>query len=132
MPFGFIAAAASVFSLAGSRKARKGQERTNEAIRKANVLRNKQSKRQFLKNFRQAQANVYSQAIAAGVGLDSSAFQGTRSSQSAQAGTAIREFREFDKLGAEQTSGMNQAALGQFQAGAWGAVANFAASFIPK
>ena len=128
--FGFISAAASVFSIFGGRKAAKGQERSNEAIRKANVLKNKQSKRQFLKNFRQAQANVYSQAIAAGVGLDSSAFQGTRSSQSAQAGTAIREFREFDKLGAEQTSGMNQAALGQFQAGAWGQVSSFLQGFI--
>lgn len=128
--FGFIAAAASIFSIGGARKAAKGQERTNEAIRKANILKNKQSKRQFMKNFRQAQANTYSQAIAAGVGLESSAFQGTRSSQSAQASTAIREFKEFDKLGAEQTAGMNQTSLGQFQAGAWGQVSSFLQGFI--
>jgi hypothetical protein len=112
------------------RDAAKAQRRANDTQRAINRLQNKQNKRQFLRQYRQAQANALQAAVAANVGLESSAFQGMLQSRQAQAGTAVREFNEMDRLGGIQASAMDAQSKAQFQAGVAGAVGSFARSFI--
>lgn len=125
-----VSAASAYKSHKAGKKAAKAQKKANEAQRKINKLKNFQAKRQFLRNFRQAQANVLSSAIASGVGIESSAFVGTQESQKQQANIAVKEFARMDELGGEQTMAMNQQARATSQAQTWGAVSSFASSFI--
>ena len=116
-------------SIDQSKKASKAQKKANTAQRSINQLQNKQNKRQFLRAFRQAQAQALQNAVTAGVGLESSAFQGTVASQATQAEVAVKEFKEADRLGAVQTSALNQAASAQFKAQVGSSVASFASQF---
>jgi predicted DsbA family dithiol-disulfide isomerase len=125
-----VTAASAGASYAQSRKAAKASKKANAAQRKINRLKNKQSKRQFLRNFRQAQASTLMESVAAGVGLESSRFQGTLSSQQAQAEQAVREMNQMDTLGGEVTRFENKATSAGVRAGGFGAVSNIAASFI--
>jgi len=112
------------------KKSSKAQAAANEAQRKINRLKNKQAKRQYLRQFRQAQADVYTAAVAANVGLESSAFQAIRSSHMAQRDTALREFKAFDALGGEQSAAMTRASNAAFRAQTYGTIAGFASGFI--
>lgn len=125
-----VAAVGAYKSHKAGKKASKAQQAANEAQRKINKLKNFQAKRQFLRNFRQAQANVLTSAIAAGVGIESSAFQGTAQSQLSQRGTALADFAKMDELGGEQTAAMNAQSRATAKAQTWGAVSSFASSFI--
>lgn len=125
-----VAGVGAYESRKAAKKSSRAQQDANEAQRKINQLKNKQAKRQFLRNFRQAQANVLSAAIAAGVGLDSSAFQGTLQSERSQKNVALREFAQMDEFGGEMTNAMNATSRYNARAATWGAVSNFASSFI--
>jgi len=125
-----IAGGSAVAGAAAGKKSSRAKRRANDAQRRINKLRNKQAKREFLQNFRQAQADAYSTAIAAGIGLESSALQGRLASQRAQADTSVAEFNRMDVLGAEITRNENKAARYDSQAQTWGAVASVASSFI--
>jgi predicted DsbA family dithiol-disulfide isomerase len=125
-----VAAVGAVAGAKQAKKATKAGKRANEAQRKANQLKNKQAKRQFLRNFRQAQASTIISSVMAGVGLESSAFQGTLASEKSQARLAVREFAEADKLGAEFTQAQNQQASAAGRAQTFGAISSFASSFV--
>lgn len=107
-------------------KAKKG----NKAVRAQNRLKNKQAKRAFLKNFRQAQATTLMESVASGAGLGSSRFQGTLASQKSQAFQAVDEFNEMDRLGGQVTKFQNQAQNDQLKAAGFGAVSSIALSFV--
>ena len=130
----FIALGVSLLGMAGStsqaRKGSKAQKAANEAQRKINKLKNKQAKREFLRNFRQTQAIALSSAIGQGVGLESSGVQGTLASEKTQAKLALNEFNEFDKLGAEAAAAQNRAASASFKSGVYGQVSSFASQFV--
>ena len=121
-----LGAASSAYS---GRKARKAQKRANNAQRKVNRLRNFQAKRSFLRQVRQVQADNLSASIAAGIGLESSRTQGTRSSTEAQMRGSVTEFNVMDKLGDYQTAQLNRASRYQFQSGVYGQISNFALNF---
>lgn len=125
-----VAAGSAYMSHKAGKKSSKAQQKANEAQRKINKLKNKQAKRAYLRNFRQAQADTYTSAIAAGVGIDSSAFQGARVSHESQRALALKEFGKMDELGGEMTAAMNSAARNTARAQTWGAVSSFAQSFI--
>lgn len=125
-----VTAAGTYMSHKNAKKGSKAQARANEAQRKINKLKNAQSKRSFLRAFRQQQADVISAAVAAGVGIDSSAVSGTRQSMEMQRRLAVKEFGKMDELGGEQTAAMNQASKYSYRAQTWGQVASFASSFI--
>ena len=125
-----VVVASTAYSISQGKKASKAQKQSNEAQRRINELRNKQNKRAFLRQFRQAQADALQSAVAAGVGLESSAFQGTRASQATQAETAVKEFKRMDELGAEQTAALNRASNAQFRSQVGSAVASFASQFV--
>ena len=124
-----VAGASTAASVISTRKASKAQRRSNEAQRRINRLKNFQAKRQFLRNFRQAQAQTLVSAIASGVGIESSRTQGTLSGQGSQARSATSEFNFMDELGGEMTSAMNAQSKYQMQSGIYGQIGSFALSF---
>jgi len=124
-----VSAVGAVSSHRAAKKATKQGKKANEAQRKANQLKNKQAKRQFLRNFRQAQAATVISSVAAGVGLDSSAFQGTLSSEKSQARLAVNEFAQADKLGTDFMTAQNKAASASGRAQTFGQISQFALSF---
>lgn len=125
-----VAAGSAYMQHRAGKKATRAQEAANEAQRQINRLRNKQAKRQYLRQFRQAQAAVYTSAVSQGIGLGGSTVQGQRASHQAQRQTALTEFRRMDELGGEMTAAMNAASQAQFQGQTWGAVGSFAQRFI--
>lgn len=125
-----VAAGSAYASHRAAKKGSRAQKRANEAQRKINKLKNAQSKRSFLRAFRQQQANVISAGVAAGVGIDSSAIQGTLNAQQGQRALAVKEFEQMDEFGGEMTAQMNAASRYSARAATWGAVSNFATSFI--
>lgn len=129
-PFLVLAGVSTISSLISGRKSSKAQEAANEAQRDINRLRNKQNKRAFMRQFRQAQAAAIQGAVTAGIGIESSAVQGTLSSQAKQALLADHEFKWMDVYGAEMSSQLSKASNYQFQAGVANLVGNFASSFI--
>ncbi len=131
---GTIAAGVAGLSTAASFKmasdARSHGRKANKAQRAINRLTNRQAKRQFLRNFRQAQAATLVSSVAAGVGLESSRVQGTLSSERSQADTAVREFAEMDRLGGVVTSQRNKQVNDSFGSNIFSSVSNIAQSFI--
>ncbi len=131
---GVIAATAAVGSTAlsinAAKKGSKAQREANAAQEATNRLRNRQAKRQFLRGFRQAQANTIIASVAAGVGIDSSAFQGTLQSEQSQRSTAVREFKEADDLGAEFASARDRATSASFRSNTFSTISNFATQFV--
>lgn len=125
-----VAAAGTAKSISEGKKAKKASKRANEAQRKINRLRNFQSKRAFMRQFRQQQADVVTAGLAQGIGIGSSTIQGQRASGLTQAGTGAVEFQRMDDLGAEMTKQMNKQASAQFAAGVSSSVASFASSFV--
>lgn len=103
------------------RKARRGQQY-------ANRLRNFQAKRQFMRNFKVAQAEALARGIAGGGDPRSSYTQATLASQTAQARTASRDFREFDRIGQQASAYLDSAARAQFGANLLSTAASFAMS----
>ena len=124
-----VAAVSAAASIHQAKKAESAGKKKNRIARKTNQLKNKQAKRAFLRNFRQAQANVLVGNVMAGVGLGSSAFQGTSASEKSQANTAINEFKEFDALGAQFTQQQNKQASAQGSSATFSAISSFAMSF---
>jgi hypothetical protein len=124
-----ISTVSTGISYRNARKQRKAQQSANRTQREINAFQNRQQKRQFLRAFRQAQADSIQTAIAAGVGLDSSAVGGNISSLRSQAGTAVRETAKLDELGGRQFAQINQASKYGFQAQTASSVASFAQSF---
>ena len=127
--FAAISAVSAVAGLAKGRSATKNQKRANATQRKINELKNKQAKRAFLRNFRQAQGIALSSGIGAGVELGSSRTQATLASQSSQANIAIKEFKEFNRLGAEAQTFSDRASSASFASQAFGTVSTFASQF---
>ncbi len=125
-----VAAIGTASSLSAASKARKKGRQANAAQKKLNRKRNAIKKRAFLRQFQQAQAARLAEGISSGVGLESSTTQGALASQATQAATQIKEFKEFDALGAEVAGARQGAADAQSQSGSFGAVASFASSFI--
>ena len=119
-----------------AKKATKAQKKSNRLQRDINRLRNKQAKRDFLRNFRQTQAAQLVGATGAGVDLESSAFQGTLASERTQIQVALGEAAQFDRLGSEITRQSNIAANEQYKSGVAstlsGIALNIATSYIPK
>ena len=113
-----------------AKKATRQGKKANKAQRAINRLKNKQNKRQFLRSFRQAQASTLVAGVAAGVGLESSQFQGTLGSQRMQAEQAVEEFAESERLGTTQMVALNKQSSAQGRAAGFGSVANIASSFI--
>lgn len=132
--FGIAALAVSAIGVGSSIKAAgdasDDASAANATQRKINKLKNAQAKRQFLRKFRQAQANTLSAGIASGAGLESSRVLGTAASQTTQALTGVKEFEELDKLGAQHGSQLQSAADNAFKSAAFGQVASFASSFV--
>jgi len=124
-----IAGASLAKSVHDGRKAKKAARRANEAQRKQNRLKNRQAKRQYLRAFRQQQAAAIAGAVAANVGLESSAFAGQLASVRSQAGTGVREFAEADKLGMEQGAALQSQADARASSAMWGQVASFSSQF---
>ena len=124
-----IAAVASIGGkLIAGNKAKKASKRANAAQRAINKLKNKQAKRAFLRQFRQAQAAALVGGIAAGVDVSSSTIQGVLSSQGTQARTGVSEFAEGERLGDVQTAAINKQASANFASSVFGSVASFAMS----
>ncbi len=114
-------------AIAGS-KAKKASKRANRAQRAINKLKNEQSKRAFLRKFRQAQAAALVSGISSGVTTESSGVQGALASQATQASIAIAEFNQFDDLGAQQTAALSKQASANFAGSVFGSVTAFANS----
>ena len=125
-----VGVGAAGLQYSAGRKAAKNQRRANEATRQINRLRNRQAKRQFLKQFRQAQAATLVEGVAAGIGLGSSRVRGTTDSQSSQAFKAVEEFNEMDRLGGEAVRFNNAALARNVQASGFGALSRVAQNFI--
>ena len=125
-----ISAASAIKSAQEGRKAAKAQRGANEAQRKINRLRNKQAKRQFLQNFRQAQAAAIVGAVGAGVSVESSGAQGMLASQQTQARVSTNEFNIMDQLGETMAAYQNAYSKRAANAQTWGAVSSFASQFI--
>ncbi len=124
-----IAAVASIGGkLIAGRKAKKAGKRANAAQRAMNKLKNKQNKRAFLRQFRQAQAAALVGGVAAGVDIESSGIQGTLASQKTQARVGVAEFAESERLGDVQAAAINKQASANFAASVFGSVASFAMS----
>ena len=111
------------------KKAKKAGRAANESQKQANRIRNYQKKRQFLRNFRQEQANAYSEGIGSGVEIRSSAVQGRRGSQRSQATTAARETARLDELGLEVADFQQSQADSNFRAQRASAIGSFALQF---
>jgi len=128
----FAAAFAVVSKVAGAVSTDKSKEqskRARAAQLKANKLRRMQAKRQFLRDFRQAQASIVSSSVVGGVDVESSRIQQQLGSQRTQAGVAGAEFKEEEALGMEIAAAQNKAARYSAQAANYGAVSQFSAQF---
>lgn len=130
-----LAVVGAIGSARSAKKARKAQEQQNRLQRELNKLKNKQTKRSYMRAFRAQQASAVAAAVASGIGLESSALQGTLASQRRQAGTYADEFLTMDRLGGEITSAMNAQSKYNFQSQIWGQASQIGmqfASFTPK
>lgn len=125
-----VSAVGTVGSIIQAKKGRKKGVAANEAQKKLNRKKNAQAKRAFLRQFQQAQAASLVAGIASGVGLESSIVQGQLASQATQAATAIKEFKEFDVLGAQVGDLRQAAASAASRSQTFGQVASFASQFI--
>lgn len=124
-----VAVAGAAASGAQAKKGVAAQKKGNKARRKAVQLQNMQAKREFLRKFRQAQANTLTSAIAAGVGFESSAIQGTLGSEQSQRTTALQEFSRSNQLGEQALRADNQAGSSASRAGTFGQISGFAMQF---
>lgn len=125
-----VAVGSAVQGQKEARKGKKAQKKANKLQQKINKLKNQQAMRDYLRNFRQAQSNAIINAVAAGVGLDSSAVRGTLQSQISQVGVATQESAQMTKWG-ETISDLNLQAGSQFaKSQQWNQLSSFAASFI--
>lgn len=125
-----VTVATAAYSIHEGKKAKKAAKSSNAAQRRINQLRNKQSKRKFLRQFRQVQAEAIQGAISAGVGIESSLAQGTLASQGSQARIANLEFEKMDELGGEMTAAMDRQASAQFRSQVGSTVSSFASQFM--
>ena len=117
-------------SLSSAKRAKKHDKKANKAQIAINKLKNAQVKRNFLRSFRQAQANNLSTAVASGVDVESSRTQGALSSERTQRDVGLQEFAEFDRLGGVVTNQQQRGADARFDSQVAGQVANFASQFI--
>jgi len=121
---GAVLGAASLFE---GNKARKAQNKARSQQQQSNRIRNLQAKRQFLRNFRVAQAQAIAAPLASGV-QDSSFARATTASQGTQARVATREFNQQDALGEAASANLNAAANASFASGILGTLASAAQS----
>ena len=127
--FAVLSALSTVASISSAQKSKKNQKRANEAQKKINEFRRRQQKRQYLRDYRAAQAVAISSSIVGGVDIESSRVQQTLGSQRTQAGTASREFAMEEKMGADVTAFRNKAASASALSSQFGSLAGFASSF---
>lgn len=130
----WVAAAVSVgSSILGARKAkkaRKARQMANIYQKKQNILTQYQQTRQFMRQFREAQAAQYANALGMGVDIESSAIQGTLASQSTQAMTANKELQQMTNWADTQARYLDQASKYDYQSQLAGVVGNFANQFM--
>ncbi len=124
-----VAGASAVASYRSGRKASKAQSKANDNQREINRLKNQQAQRAFMRQFRQAQADVITGGVFQGIGLEGSTVQGQLVSNTAQMNTARREFAEMNRLGDAMTSNLNRASRYGFQANTFGQIGSLAMSF---
>ena len=130
---GLFAAIAIGGAILGHKKAKKGvkaQKEANRLQREANKLKNKQAKRAFMRNYRQAQGAALATGVGAGIDLESSRVQGAMASQTSQARTAVTEFKKFDELGAAIGAQQDKVSKYNYQSGVFSSISSIAASFI--
>lgn len=125
-----VAVTAAAAAHQEKKKSASKKGRANKAQREINKLKNKQAKRNFLRQFRQAQANVLVESVAAGVGLESSAFQATLSSQKQQAITAVQEVEAQERLGERVAKLRRKAGKHDAAATTFSGVSQIASQFI--
>ena len=115
----FVAAGLSVLSTAvgmsKAKKARKAQGRANAAQREINTLKNRQAKRQFLRQYRSNQAAALLSSVVAGVDMSSSMSMARIMSGESQARTGVIEFSEMERLGSVYSANMNSAQRHRYQ-----------------
>jgi len=106
------------------------QDRKGQAGALADIkrIKNKQEKRKFLRNFRQAQAAAQLTGVASGVDPRSSRGRGTTASQATQAEVALFESEQQERLGVVAQDLGNKAASATQAAGLFSAGAGFAGS----
>ena len=125
-----IAAVGTAVSIKGAMDAKKAGKAGAAAQTALNRLENEKNKRDWLRKFRQLQADSILQGVAAGVGLESSLVQGQLQSQSSQKTQGLSDFAEADRLGASIIASEQKAANARANAAIGGAVASFASQFI--
>ena len=125
-----VAIGAAVVANKRASSASKKRGKANDSRKAANELRNKQARRNFLRAFRQAQANTLTAGLAAGIGLESSAVQGRRGSEVSQATTGLEEFNQFDILGKQFAKFEKKAARRDVQSGTFSGISSIAQQFI--
>jgi len=108
-------------------KSRKAQNRARAAQLQANRIKNFQAQRQFLRNFRLAQAEALMSGLAGGT-TDSSISRATQSSQGTQARVAGGEFKELSRLGESASANLTRAANASFTSGLLSTASSFAMS----
>lgn len=125
-------AAFAVFGIGSSIKAGKRQRQAGRLSAKLAGIRNKVRIRNFLRNFRAAQATVVAAAGATPGGLDSSRTQGALTSQRSQAFTETASAAEQATLQAQILRKGAQAGQLQLQAGISSVVGDFIGSDAAK
>ena len=125
-----VTAVATIGGAVSASKARKADKKANQQQKLINMLRAKQAKRQYLRDFRAQQAAVVSSSVVGGVEIESSKFQAQLGSQRSQASTAVKDENRAQALGDSVASYRDKASNYSAQSARYGAVASISSSFI--
>lgn len=109
-------------------KTRTAQNRARRDQQQANRVKNFQAQRQFMRNFKAAQAEALARGVAGGADVSSSFTQATKASQATQAETASRDVGELSRLGESASAQLNRAANASFASGLLSTASSFAMS----
>lgn len=117
-----------IVSFGLSSSAASKRRRAARLQRRITRIRNRQARRQFLKNFRRRQAELLLEGSREG-GFESSRFQGTRASLQTTGDVFLSEQEEQTRLGRRAGSALDSASRNEQVAGVFGGIANAAGSF---
>ncbi len=121
-----LAGISKIGSLLSGRKARKRRRRARQAQLDIGRIRNFQSRRVALQQFRQAQAQALLGGVASGAELESSGVQGSVASLGSQARLNITEAREQQRLATFAGQQLDKADKADFTASVFGSIGSFA------
>lgn len=133
MPLPFAASTAikigtAIFGFGRRKKARKNRAIAAKAQSDIARIANRQARRQFIQNFRQAQASAVVSGVASGASLESSAVQGTLGSNTSQAQSAVRDNDRQQTLSKVAGDNLAKASRREFQAGVFDTIGALASS----